>query len=49
MNSWPGFVRADGVNAMQRTDKQRKGIIITITLAILFVLIVFAATFFNSM
>jgi hypothetical protein len=34
---------------MQKTDKQRKGIIITVALIALFVLIVFAATFFNTM
>lgn len=49
MNSWPGFVRAASVNAMQRTDKQRKGIIITVVLVALFVLFVFVTTFFQSM
>ena len=48
MNGWPGLYRAGSVNTMQKTDKQRKGIIITVVLIALFVLIVFVTTFFKS-
>ena len=49
MDGWPGFVRAGCVSVMQKTDKQRKGIILTVALIALFVLFVFVTTFFKSM